>query len=77
MTDTDDNVTPIRDEPTVLKPGPFTFEAPCPECAQLVRFPIELFPRFSADQHGAKLRVIMSSKALEHECGRDDSEPLF
>ncbi len=73
-----DNVVPIdRDTPTLIKPGPYTFECPCPECAQVVRFPIELFPRFTADQHGSKLRVIMSSKALEHECGTETTEAMF
>lgn len=76
-----ENVTPLHPTdgtPDTIKPGPFTFEATCPECAQLVRFPIELFTRLTVDQNAGKLRVIMSSKALEHTCNEaTDSEPMF
>jgi hypothetical protein len=64
-------------QPATITPGPFTLAAQCPECSQTVRFPIELFPRFTADQHGSKLRVVLSSKALEHECGTENTEPMF
>lgn len=76
-----DNVTPIDGKaaatPEVITSGAYAFEAKCPECEQVVRFPIELYPRFSADQHGSKLRVVMSSKTLEHDCAAEATEPMF
>lgn len=77
MTESAPPVVSLDGSPAVIAPGPYTFTAPCPECTQAVRFPIELFPRFTADQHGSKLRVVMSSKAIEHECGTEQTEPMF
>lgn len=63
--------------PETLAVGPYTLRAPCPECGQVVHFPVELDVRLAVDTTGGKLRPVLRTKATEHSCGEQGAIPLF